>query len=151
MYILLFTCNHNHTCMNNHNNRRLKFLYLYMVRVLYIYMYEFTLYLPRFYMSCTRMSCSTCTCTTATHVPVPVLTHLLLLYHTTCFTSTLWTRKMPRRPPGPRAADATAVRRGAGRRKAWESRGHFGGRCCLTAGATTDHSPNASRLRHPNR
>ena len=32
---------------------------------------------------------------------------------------------------------------------AWGSRGHFGGRCCLTAGATTDHSPDASRLRHP--
>jgi hypothetical protein len=28
---------------------------------------------------------------------------------------------------------------------------HFGGRCCLTAGATMDHSPDASRLRHPDR
>ena len=44
---------------------------------------------------------------------------------------------------------ARGRRPGAGRRRAWGSRGHFGGRCCLTAGATTDHSPDASRLRHP--
>ena len=94
---------------------------------------------------------STCTRTTAIHVPVPVpvLTHLLLLCSTTCFTSAPWTRKMPSRSPCPNAAEAQAVRPGAGRRRAWVSRGHFGGRCCLTAGATTNHSPDASRLRHP--
>jgi hypothetical protein len=57
--------------------------------------------------------------------------------------------KMPSRSPCPTAAEARGRRPGAGRRRAWGSWGHFGGRCCLTAGATTDHSPDASRLCHP--
>ena len=69
--------------------------------------------------------------------------------NTTCITSAPWTRKMPSRSPCPKAAEARGRRPGAGHRRAWGSRGHFGGRCCLTAEATTDHSPDASRLRHP--
>jgi len=76
-------------------------------------------------------------------------TAVLLSCSTTCITSAPFTRKMPSRSPCPKAAEARGRRPGAGRRRAWGSRGHFGGRCCLTAGATTDHSPDASRLRHP--
>jgi hypothetical protein len=64
-------------------------------------------------------------------------------------TSAPWKRKMPSRSPCPKAAEAIGRRPGAGRRRVWESRGHFGRRCCLTAGATTDHSLDAPRLRHP--
>jgi hypothetical protein len=81
----------------------------------------------------------------STAVPVPPV----LLCSTTCITSPPWTNKMPIRSPCPKAAEARGRRQGAGRRRAWGSRGHFGGRCCLTAVATTDHSPDASRLRHP--
>ena len=87
-----------------------------------------------------------CSVHCSTAVPVPPV---LLLCSTTCITSAPWTRKMPSRSPCPKAAEARGRRPGAGRRRAWGSRGHFGGRCCLTAGATTDHSPDASRLRHP--
>jgi hypothetical protein len=73
----------------------------------------------------------------------------ILLCSTTCITSAPWTREMPSRPPCPKAADARRRRPGAGHLRAWGSRGYFGGRCCLTAEATTDHSPDASRLRHP--
>jgi hypothetical protein len=85
-------------------------------------------------------------CSTA--VPVPPV---LLLCSTTCITSAPRTRKMPRRSPAcPTAAEARGRRPEAGRRRAWGSRGHFGGCCCcLTAGATTDHSLDASRLWHP--
>ena len=64
-----------------------------------------------------------------------------------------WTRKMPSRSPCPKAAEARGQRPGAGRRRALRLRSHLGGRCCLTAGATTDHtcSPDAWRLRHPDR
>jgi hypothetical protein len=68
---------------------------------------------------------------------------------TTCITSAPWTRKMPSRSPCPKAAEAR------GREPAAAGHGDcgaillFGGRCCLTAGATTDHSQDASRLRHP--
>jgi hypothetical protein len=62
-----------------------------------------------------------------------------------------WTRKMPSRSPCPKVTEARGRRPGADHRRAYGSRGYFGGRCCLTAGATTDHSPNASRLRHPDR
>ena len=86
------------------------------------------------------------------HFLLPTLLELQLhLCSPTCITSAPWTRKMPSRSPCPKAAEARGRRPGAGRLRAWGSRGHFGGRCCLTAGATTDHSPDASRLRHPDR
>ena len=47
----------------------------------------------------------------------------------------------------PKAAEAKVVRPGAGRCRACGSRSHFGRRCCLTAGATTDHSPNLAFVR----
>ena len=78
-----------------------------------------------------------CSVHCSTAVPVPPV---LLLCSTTCITSAPWTRKMPSRSFNGREQ---------GHLRAWGSRGHFGGRCCLTAGATTDHSPDASRLRHP--
>ena len=55
--------------------------------------------------------------------------------------------------PIPKAAEARGQRPGAGRRRALGLQGHLDGRCCLTAGATTDHtcSPDAWRLRHPDR
>ena len=55
--------------------------------------------------------------------------------------------------PCPKAAEARGQRPGAGRRRALGLWRHLGGRCCLTAGATTDHtcSPDAWRLRHPDR
>ena len=87
-----------------------------------------------------------CSVHCSTAVPIPPV---LLLCSTTCITSAPWTRKMPSRSPCPKAAEASGRRPGAGRLRAWGSRGHFGERCCLTAGATTDHSPDASRLRHP--
>ena len=65
--------------------------------------------------------------------------------------------KCPADPHARRRSKRQAVKgakrpgREQGRRRAWGSRGHFGGRCCLTAGATTDHSPDAWRLRHPDR
>jgi hypothetical protein len=79
---------------------------------------------------------------------------VLLSCSTTCITSTPWTRKMPGRSPADpqpipsrSPAEARGRRPGAGRRRAWESRGHFGGRCCLTAGPTTDQPIIAKMLR----
>jgi hypothetical protein len=66
-------------------------------------------------------------------------THLLLLCCIRCITSAPWTRKMPSRSPYPKRPKREA--------EGWE----LAGRCCLTAGATTDHSPDASRLWHPDR
>ena len=52
--------------------------------------------------------------------------------HVSPITSAPWTRKMPSRSPAcPKAAGARGQRPGAGRLRAWGSRGHFGGRCCL--------------------
>ena len=86
-------------------------------------------------------------------IHVQVLVHIYYYYYCSMqynmYHKRPWTRKMPSRSPCPKAAEARGRRPGAGRRRAWGSRGHFGGRCCLTAGATTDHSPDASRLRHP--
>ena len=45
-----------------------------------------------------------------------------------------------RRPKRQAVKGAKRPGREQGRHRAWGSRGHFGGRCCLTAGATTDHS-----------
>ena len=56
-------------------------------------------------------------------------------------------RKTPGRPACPKAVEAKPVRRGASRRRACGSRGNFGERYCLTAGATTDHSPTLAFVR----
>ena len=54
---------------------------------------------------------------------------------------------MPGRSACPKAAEAKVIRLVAGRCRACGSRSHFGGRYCLTDGATTDHSPNLAFVR----
>jgi hypothetical protein len=80
----------------------------------------------------------------STHFLLPPLLELQLhLCSPTCITSVPWTLKMPSRSPCPKAAEAKGRRPGAGRLRACGSRGHFGGRCCPTAAAKTDHSQDA--------
>jgi hypothetical protein len=74
-----------------------------------------------------------------------------LLFGTPRITSAPWKRKMPGRSACPKAAEAKAVRPGADRRRTCGSRGHFVGRYCLTAAATTDHSPNLAFVRRHNK
>jgi hypothetical protein len=65
-------------------------------------------------------------------------------------TSAPWARKMPSRSPAmPEGGRSERPEAGSRPPQGTGIAGHFGGRCCFTAGSTTDHSPDASRLRYP--